>query len=129
MSFSVVMVVGDKKGRVGVGRGKAAGVPDAMRKALVDAKKKMIKVTLKGNTLPREITYKKGAARIFLKPAVPGTGVIAGGAVKAVLEVAGVRDVLSKVLGTMNQTVNAYTTLEALKEIGRWNKLQNQRIE
>lgn len=127
LSFSALMVLGDKKGRVGVGLGKASDVPGAMKKAVVDAKKKMIKVPLRGNTIAREITYKDGAVLLFLKPAAPGTGLIAGGTVKAVLEAAGVRDVLSKILGTMNQTNNAYAVIEALKEISSWNEIQKFR--
>lgn len=127
LSFSVVMVVGDRKGRVGIGKGKAAGVPEAMQKAAKAGKKKMVKVPMKGNTIPREIKHKRGAAIVFLKPAAPGTGIIAGGAVKAVVEVAGIKDVLSKVLGTMNKKANVYATLEALEEIAKWTELQKAR--
>ncbi|KKP69677.1 30S ribosomal protein S5 [candidate division CPR3 bacterium GWF2_35_18] len=128
LSFSVLMVVGDKKGRVGIGLGKASGVPEAMRKASANGKKKMIRVPLKGNTIAREISFKNGAALVFLKPAAPGTGVIAGGPVKAVIEVAGIRDILSKVLGSNNQMANVYTTFKALKKLGSWNEIRNQRM-
>jgi len=127
LSFSVLMVIGDKKGRVGAGLGKASSVPEAMEKAVAKAKKRLIKVPMKGNTIPREITYKKGAALIFLKPAVSGTGVIAGGAVKTVLETAGIRDVISKVLGTNNKISNVYATIGALKEISYWKQVQEAR--
>lgn len=129
LAFSVLMVVGDRKGKVGVGLGKAAEVPDAIQKASVKAKKKMIRVPMKGNTIAREIRYKKGSALIFLKPAVSGTGVIAGGPVKAVLEAAGVRDVLSKVLGSNNHTGNVYATIAAMQQISRFERIKQSRIE
>jgi small subunit ribosomal protein S5 len=117
IGFSVLVVVGDKKGRVGVGLGKAPDVQSSIHKAVNYAKKHMIEVPLVGTTIPHEITLKLGAARIFLKPASTGTGVIAGGAVRAVVEAAGVRDILSKVLGTSNQASNVYATLEALRSL------------
>lgn len=128
LSFSVLMVVGDKKGRVGIGLGKASGVPEAMRKASTNGKKKLIRIPLKGNTIAREIKYKNGAALVFLKPAAPGTGVIAGGPVKAVIEVSGIKDILSKVLGSNNQMANVYTTFKALKKLATWNEIKNRRL-
>lgn len=127
LSFSVLMVVGDKKGRVGIGLGKAAGVPEAMKKASANGKKKMIRVPIKGKTIPREIKYKRGAALIFLKPAAPGTGIIAGGAIKAVIGVTGITDILSKVIGSNNPTANVYATFEALKALNIWDEIRKKR--
>lgn len=100
--FSALVVVGDEKGNVGAGMGKAVEIPDAIRKGIDDAKKNMIKVPLVETSLPHEIIGKYGAARVLIKPAAPGTGVIAGGPVRAVLELAGVRDVRAKCLGSNN---------------------------
>lgn len=117
MSFSAVVVVGDKNGRVGVGLGKAPEVADAIRKGSAKAKKSMISVPLFYATIPHEIEVKLGAARVLLKPAPEGTGVIAGGAVRAVVEAAGIRNVLSKILGTNNKASNVYATMEALRQL------------
>jgi small subunit ribosomal protein S5 len=117
IGFSVLMVAGDRKGRVGVGLGKAPDVVSAIKKGISRAKKNLIKVPMKGRTIPHEIFVKKGAAKIILKPAPPGTGVIAGGAVRAVVDAAGIRDIVSKVLGTNNQASNVYATIEALKKL------------
>lgn len=117
MSFSAIVVVGDKKGRVGVGMGKAPEVADAIRKGSARAKKNFISVPMFHTTIPHQIEVKLGAARVLLKPASEGTGVIAGGAVRAVVEAAGIRDVLSKVLGTSNKASNVYATIEALKQL------------
>jgi small subunit ribosomal protein S5 len=114
MRLSVVVAVGDKKGRVGIGLGKGADVRSAEEKAVKHAKNNLTKVLIKGNTIPHEVLYKKGAAKILLKPATPGTGIIAGGPVRAVVELAGIKDVLSKTLGTNNKISNAYATLEGL---------------
>ncbi len=114
VGFSVLVVVGDKKGRVGVGLGKAPDVQSSIHKAVSYAKKHLIQVPMVGTTIPHEVNIKLGAARIFLKPASAGTGVIAGGSVRAVVEAAGIRDILSKVLGTNNQASNVYATLHAL---------------
>ncbi len=116
-SLSVLVVVGDKKGRVGVGLGKAAEVQSAVRKATSYAKKHLISVALKGRTIPHQILVKNGAARVLLKPAPEGTGVIAGGAVRVVVEAAGIHDIVSKILGTKNQASNVYATLEALGKL------------
>lgn len=115
IGFSVLAVVGDKKGRVGVGLGGAPDVSSAVRKAVSYAKKHMITVPLKGRTIPHEVRVKRGAAKIMLKPAPAGTGVIAGGAIRAVVEAAGIRDISSKILGSKNQASNVYATIEALK--------------
>ena len=124
IGFSVLAVVGDKKGRVGVGLGKAPAVPDAIRKGVSYAKKHLISVPMVETTIPHEIYLKRGAAKVLLKPASKGTGVIAGGAVRAVVEAAGIRDILSKVLGTSNQASNVYATLEALGKLVPVNKLR-----
>lgn len=115
IGFSVLVVVGDKKGRVGVGLGGAPDVSSAVRKGVTYAKKHMITVPMKKTTIPHQITIKRGAAIVLLKPAPPGTGVIAGGAVRAVVEAAGIRDIVSKILGSKNQASNVYATMEALK--------------
>jgi len=117
MSFSVLIVVGDRKGRVGVGLGKATDVTSAMRKASSYAQRHLITVPMRGTTIPHEIRIKVGAARLIIKPAPPGTGVIAGGAVRAVVEAAGIRDIVSKILGTKNQASNVHATFEALKQL------------
>ena len=117
IGFSVLVVIGDKKGRVGVGLGKAPDVASAIAKGASYAKKHLITVPMKNTTIPHEIFIKHGASRVLLKPASSGTGVIAGGAVRAVVEAAGIRDIVSKILGTENQASNVYATLEALKRL------------
>ncbi|KKU83161.1 30S ribosomal protein S5 [Candidatus Gottesmanbacteria bacterium RIFCSPLOWO2_01_FULL_49_10] len=117
IGFSVLVVVGDKKGKVGVGLGGAPDVSSAVRKAVSYAKKHLIIVPMKGKTIPHEVRKKRGAAIVLIKPAPPGTGVIAGGAVRAVVEAAGIRDIVSKILGSKNQASNVYATMEALKEL------------
>jgi small subunit ribosomal protein S5 len=118
IGFSVVLVVGDKKGQVGVGLGKAPDVKSAIKKGVRYAKKHLIRVPLTPwGSIPHDILIKFGAARVILKKAPEGTGVIAGGAVRAVVEAAGVRNIVSKVLGTSNQASNVYATLEALKRL------------
>lgn len=117
-SLSVIVVVGDRKGKVGVGLGKAKDVQSAVRKASSYAKKHLFLVPLKdGRTIPHDIYIKLGAAKVLIKPAPEGTGVIAGGAVRVVAEAAGVRDIVSKTLGTKNQASNVYATLEAFKHL------------
>lgn len=117
ISFSVLVVVGDKKGRVGVGLGGAPDVASAVRKAVSYAKKHQIIVPMRGRTIPHRVQMKRGAAIVLLKPAPPGAGVIAGGAVRAVVEAAGLRDIVSKILGSKNQASNVYATMEALKQL------------
>jgi small subunit ribosomal protein S5 len=117
MGFSILMVVGDRKGRVGVGLGKSNDVMSAIRKGVKKAKKKMITVPLDGTTIPFSITVKKGAGKVLLKPAPKGSGVIAGGPVRAVVEAAGIRDISSKILGSSNQSMSVYATFEALNKI------------
>lgn len=118
-SLSVLVVVGDRKGKVGVGLGKAAEVQSAVRKATGYAKRHMIEVPLKGTTIPHQILVKSGAAIVLLKPAPVGTGVIAGGAVRVVVEAAGIHDIVSKSLGTENKASNVYATMEALSKLKR----------
>lgn len=117
IGFTALVVIGDKKGRVGVALGKANDVLSAIKKGIRKAKKKLITVPLNNTTIPHEITIKSGAARLILKPAPEGTGVIAGGSVRSVLELAGVRDVVAKVLGTNNKLSNVNATFLALNRI------------
>lgn len=117
IGFSVLAVVGDKKGRVGVGLGNAPDVSSAVRKGVSYAKKHLITVPMKGRTIPHEVLVKRGAAKVLLKPAPPGTGVIAGGAVRAVVGACGIHDIVSKILGSKNQASNVYATMEALKKL------------
>ncbi|MBI3283146.1 30S ribosomal protein S5 [Candidatus Curtissbacteria bacterium] len=119
IGFSVLMVVGDRKGKVGVGLGKARDVSSAIRKAVAYAKKHLIDVPLVKGTIPHDILLKRGAAKVILKPAPEGSGVIAGGAVRNVVEAAGIRNISSKVLGTKNQASNVYATLEALSKLSK----------
>lgn len=116
-SLSVLVVVGDQKGKVGVGLGKAAEVQTAVKKATTYAKKHMIEVPLKGKTIPHEVFVKNGAAQVLLKPAPEGTGVRAGGAVRVVVEAAGIHDIVSKSLGTENKASNVYATMMALGKL------------
>ena len=116
-AFRVVVVVGDNRGRVGLGIGKARGVPDAIRKAAEKARRDMQRISMIGTTIPHEMLTTHGGAKVMMKPASPGTGVIAGGAARAVLAAAGVRDVLTKSLGSQNVLNVAQATLKALREL------------
>ncbi len=121
ISFAALVVVGDRKGRVGVGLGKAADVSSAMQKGVTYAKKHLITVPMRGTTIPHEMRVKLGAAKLLLKPAPPGSGVIAGGAVRAVVEAAGIRDVVGKILGTANKASNVRAAFQALRMFKQTN--------
>lgn len=114
IAFSALVVVGDRKGKVGLGLGKALDVASAIKKGMAQAKRRMIPLQMKGTTIPYQIRFKRGAAEILLKPAPPGTGVIAGGAVRSVVEAAGIKDIVAKILGSHNKASNVYATIEAL---------------
>lgn len=117
MSWNALVVVGDGQGHVGAAMGKARGIPDAIRKATEAAKKVLISVPLDGTTIPHPVVVSFGASTVMLKPAAPGTGVVAGGSVRAILESAGVRDVLAKSLGSSNAINCAWATLKALESL------------
>jgi len=117
MRFAALVVVGNKKGRVGVGLGKSNDVSSAIIKAVTYAKKRMIDVLIVNDTISHPIRLKKGAAQILLKPAPKGTGIIAGGAIRSVVEAAGIRNISSKILGTNNKANNVHATFEALKKL------------
>jgi small subunit ribosomal protein S5 len=128
IGFSVLVVVGDKNGKVGVGMGKGPDVLSSIKKAIRRAKKHMITLPLKNGTIPFPVEIKRGAARLILKPAPEGTGVIAGGAVRAVVEAAGVSNIVSKILGSSNQASNVYATFAALEKMRQIASIKNIKL-
>ncbi len=125
MTFSVLVLVGDRKGRVGVGLGKAPDVSSAIKKAASYAQRHLITVPMKGRTITHQVQLKLGAARLIMKPAPEGTGIIAGGAVRAVVDAAGIQDIVAKILGTKNRASNVYATFEALSRLKPLAELRN----
>ena len=125
--FSALVVVGDGNGHVGVGNGKAAEVPDAIKKAIDDARKNLKEVPVVGTTIPHEFIGKFGSARVMLKPAVEGSGVIAGGSARAVLELAGYKDIKTKVLGTNNPRNVVYATMNGLENMRTVEQIAKKR--
>ena len=125
--FSAVVVVGDEAGHVGVGNGKAAEVPDAIKKAIEEAKKNLITVPIVGTSIPHEFVGQFGSAKVMLKPAAEGTGIIAGGSVRPVIELAGYRDIRTKVIGTNNPRNVVYATLEGLKNMQTLEQVAKKR--
>lgn len=117
LRFNALVVVGDGEGRVGAGLGKALVIPDAVRKGNAIARRGMVQIPLSGTTIPQQITFKKGATIVVIKPAQRGRGIIAAGAMRAILELGGVKDVVGKSLGSRNPINVAYTTLEALRQL------------
>lgn len=126
-AFRVTVVVGDNRGNVGVGIGKARSVPDAIRKAIEAARKSMDRVPIMGSTIPHEVIGQHGAAKVLLKPASPGTGVIAGGGVRAVIEAAGYKDILSKSLGSANVLNVIMATVDGLQQLKNIDQVANDR--
>ena len=125
--FSAVVVVGDEQGHIGVGNGKAAEVPDAIKKAIEDAKKNLIEVPIVGTTIPHEFVGNFGAAKVLLKPGPEGSGLIAGGSVRPILELAGYRDIKTKVIGTNNPRNVGYATMNALENMATAEEIAKKR--
>jgi len=122
IGFTALLAIGDKKGRVGIGLGKAPNVSSAIKKGVSVAKRNMVTVPLQNSTIPHELFIKKGAARIIFKPASEGMGIVAGGVVRKIMELAGVKDISAKIIGTNNKLMNAYATLEAFGKLKKPEK-------
>jgi small subunit ribosomal protein S5 len=127
MSWNVLVVVGDRNGNVGAGLGKARAIPDAIRKGVEDAKKNIIEVPITGSTIPHEILAHHGSAQVLLKPASPGTGIVAGSSVRTIMELAGISDVLGKSLGSSNAINIAWATMRALQMLKRPDEVGRMR--
>ena len=127
--FSAVVVVGDENGHVGVGNGKAAEVPDAIKKAIQDAKKNLVEVPIVGTTIPHELVGQFGSANVLLKPAAEGTGIIAGGSDRPVIELAGYKNIRTKVIGTNNPRNVVYATIEGLKNMRTIEQVAKKRTK
>ncbi len=127
--FSALVVVGDKKGRVGLGLAKAADVSGAIQKSIASANRRMFSVPLKGTTVPFSVYEKFSAAKVMIKPAPKGSGIIAGGAIRVVLEAAGITDAVGKILGTKNKASNVNATLNALKRLAYFDRIKKMREE
>jgi small subunit ribosomal protein S5 len=125
--FSALVVVGDKKGKVGLGLAKSGDVSGAIQKSIATAKRRMFTVPLKGKTIPYLVNEKYSAARVLIKPAPDGSGIIAGGAVRVILEAAGVQNAVGKILGTKNKTSNVYATLNALKRLAHYDNVDKMK--
>jgi len=125
--FSALVVVGDRKGKVGLGLAKAGDVSGAIQKSLAAAKRKMFLAPLKGTTIPYSVEEKFSAARVLIKPAPRGSGIIAGGAIRVILEAVGVRDAVGKILGTKNKASNVYATLNALKKLAYFDRVRKMK--
>ncbi|MFA6422259.1 MAG: 30S ribosomal protein S5 [Candidatus Buchananbacteria bacterium] len=129
MSFRACVVIGDKKGRVGMGLAKAKDVPMAVQKAVRQAEKNILKVNLNGGTIPHEVYVKEGASKILLKPAPQGTGILSGGATRVVLELSGIENVVSKILGTNNKINNVRATIKALSMLKKRKVKQEEPVK
>lgn len=124
--FAALVVVGDGKGRVGAGVMKAKDVRSAIQKAVSYAKRHMVNIPIRGTSIPYDISHKYSAARVMLKPAPPGSGIIAGGPIRVVLEAAGIKDAVGKIMGSNNKITNVYATIEALEKLGRLKDSRNK---
>ena len=127
--FSALVVVGDRKGKVGLGLAKATDVSSAIQKSIASAKRRMFLAPLKGTTVPYSVNEKYSAAKILIKPAPKGSGIIAGGAIRVVLEAAGIQDAVGKILGTKNKASNVYATLNALKKLAYFDMIRKMKEE
>lgn len=127
--FSALVVVGDRKGKVGLGLAKAADVSGAIQKSIASGKRRMFLAPLRGTTVPYSVNEKFSAARVLIKPAPKGSGIIAGGAIRVILEAAGIHDAVGKILGTKNKASNVYATLNALKTLARYDRIKKLKEE